>query len=164
MLLNKKNNLIGALVITLGVASFATTATAGKSPFDNLLGTWDGKGSYELKDGKKVNISCKGYYTGGGAELGMSVLCSTDKEKKIEMRNKLKYADGKVTGTWEERNFNAEGNFSGTAKGKKLDLAISGAVKGKMNLFLSGASQTIKILTSEIDLKSVDITLKRLKK
>ncbi len=148
-----------AIAFIIFAATMSSQIAHAKAPFGPLLGTWFGKGTVKLKDGKQDPIECKGYYTGDAKDLGMNILC-TSKDDKIEMRCKLSFADGKITGKWEERNFNAEGDLTGTAKNKSLSLTISGAVKGSMDLTFSSKNQTITIKTPGADdLDSVTIKL-----
>lgn len=145
--------------IILGTLLVATSAQAG-SPFKTLLGTWGGNGIFELKSGAKERITCNAYYTGGESQLGMNIRCSSDNQK-IEMRSKLSLADGTITGKWEERTFNAEGDIKGKADNKKIKLTISGAVSGSMDVTFSRVSQQVEINTTGTDLKIVNITLTR---
>ena len=87
-------------------------AVAG-SPFAELVGTWSGKGTARLEGGKSERLSCKGYYSGSGnSELRLNIICANP-STKVELRSVLKYSGGRVTGTWEERNYNQTGPFRG---------------------------------------------------
>ena len=68
---------------------------------------------------------------------------------------------GRITGTWEERTFNATGNAVGQASGDKISLQISGGVSGTMLVSYSGSRQSVAISTQGIALKSVTISLSR---
>ncbi|MGH1352067.1 MAG: hypothetical protein ACRBBN_14850, partial [Methyloligellaceae bacterium] len=63
--------------------------------------------------------------------------------------------------TWLETTFNAEGNISGKALGRKIALAIKGAVSGTMEVSYSRVRQEVTIHTTGTDLKVVKITLTR---
>src|SRR6476469_5505933 len=105
-------------------------AVAG-GPFSALVGTWSGTGTARLEGGKSEKLSCKGYYSGsGGSELKRNIICA-NASTKVELRSVLKYAGGKVTGSWEERNYNQSGTITGSADESKLRLSIGGgALKG----------------------------------
>jgi hypothetical protein len=150
------------LWIPLALAATAQMATAagGAAPFDTLLGSWGGSGSFKLQDGKTVRIKCDAYYTGGGAQLGMVVRCTGESEK-IEIRSKLSSSGDRLTGSWEERTYNAEGAVSGEATGNRLTVKISGAVSGSMTVSFSSSQQDVAILTQGIPLKSVNVSLSR---
>ena len=108
-----------------------TLAAAG-NPFDILLGSWRGSGQIVLSDGKAERLKCNAYYTGGGSQLGMAIRCQSE-SSNVEIRSKLSQSGGRITGTWEERTFNATGIASGQASGDKISLQISGGVTGTMS-------------------------------
>ena len=153
------NNVL-RFAVTLGIVFVAGSAAQAASPFKPLLGTWGGTGIFELKSGTKERITCNAYYTGGESQMGMNIRCSSDNQK-IEMRSKLSLADGKITGKWEERTFNAQGDIKGKASKKKMKLNISGAVSGSMNVTFSRVRQEVQINTEGTELKVVNITLTR---
>lgn len=130
------------------------------TPFDTLLGTWGGSGQMRFQDGTKGRIQCDAYYTGGGTQLGMAIRCSSDVQD-IEMRSKLSYSGGRVSGSWEERTFNARGTATGTATASKISLAISGGVIGTMVVNFTRSRQDVYISTEGIALEGVTISLSR---
>jgi len=144
-------------VLLLGVP-----AVAG-SPFSALVGTWSGKGTARLEGGKRERLSCKGYYTGsGGSELRLNIICANP-STKVELRSVLKYAGGRVTGTWEERNYNQTGTITGHATDSKLRLSINGAaLTGRLSVSIGGSSQSVSLSTEGSVLKGVSITFSRI--
>jgi hypothetical protein len=136
------------------------TAEPGTSPFSTLLGSWGGTGEYQLQDGKTERVKCNAYYTGGGSQLGMVIRCQSE-GNKIEIRSKLSSSGGRITGSWEERTYNAEGNASGSATGDRINLQISGAVSGTMQVSYTPSRQSVSISTQGVALRSVNITLGR---
>ena len=134
-------------------------ASAG-TPFDVLLGSWRGSGQIQLDDGRKERLKCNAYYTGGGSQLGMAILCQSE-SSNIEIRSKLSQSGGRITGTWEERSFNAEGIASGQATSDEISLQISGGVTGTMLVSYSSSRQSVAISTQGIALRSVTIDLTR---
>jgi hypothetical protein len=144
-------------VLLLGVP-----AVAG-SPFSALVGTWSGKGTARLEGGKSERLSCKGYYTGSGAsELRLNIICANP-STKVELRSVLKYAGGRVTGTWEERNYNQTGTITGSATDSRLRLSIGGAaLKGSLSVSIGGSSQSVSLSTEGSALKGVNITFARI--
>ena len=90
----------------------------------------------------------------------MAILCQSE-TSNVEIRSKLSQSGGRITGTWEERTFNAEGNATGQATGGKISLHISGGVTGTMLVSYSGSRQSVAISTQGIALKSVTIDLSR---
>jgi hypothetical protein len=73
----------------------------------------------------------------------------------------LSQSGGRITGTWEERTFNASGSAVGQASGSKINLQISGGVSGTMSVSYSSSRQSVAISTQGIALKSVTISLSR---
>jgi hypothetical protein len=129
-------------------------------PFDVLLGSWGGSGQITMTDGRKERLKCNAYYTGGGSQLGMAIRCQSE-SSNVEIRSKLSQSGGRITGTWEERTFNASGSAVGQASGSKINLQISGGVSGTMSVSYSSSRQSVAISTQGIALKSVTISLSR---
>jgi hypothetical protein len=139
----------------------APANAAANTPFDVLLGSWGGSGQYQLQDGTRVRIRCNGYYTGGGSHLGMTIRCTGEGSKLIEIRSQLSSSGGRIVGNWEERTYNAEGSASGSVTGDKISLQISGGVTGTMQVSYTSSHQRILIATQGVALKSVTIELTR---
>ncbi len=135
-------------------------SVAAANPFDVLLGSWGGSGQIVMTDGRKERLKCNAYYTGGGSQLGMAIRCQSE-SSNVEIRSKLSQSGGRITGTWEERTFNATGNAVGQASGDRINLQISGGVSGTMSVSYSGSRQNVAISTQGIALKSVTISLSR---
>jgi hypothetical protein len=152
--------LVAALALSLFAFPGAKPALSDPGPFNTLLGSWGGTGEYSLADGSRERIKCNAYYTGGGSQLGMAIRCSSG-NNKIEIRSKLNNSGGRITGNWEERTYNAEGTATGQATGDRITLQISGAVSGNMSVSYTAKSQTVSIATTNIALRSVNITLNR---
>lgn len=146
--------------VMLGIGlSFATSASAEtSSPFNTLLGSWGGSGLIRLQDGTTERLRCNAYYTGGGSALGIAIRCTSDTQK-VEIRSKLSYANGRLSGHWEERTFNAEGDITGTASDGRLKFSITGSVGGSMDVQFDKSIQNVTILTEGIALKSVKVKL-----
>lgn len=131
------------------------------SPFSTLLGSWGGSGEYQLQDGTRERVTCNAYYTGGGSQLGMVIRCTSQGAKAIEIRSKLSSSGGRISGSWEERTYNAQGTASGSATGDRINLQISGPVSGNMQVSYTASRQSVSISTQGMALRSVNITLGR---
>jgi hypothetical protein len=136
-----------------------TAADAG-TPFDTLLGSWRGSGQIELDQGRRERLKCNAYYTGGGSQLRMAILCQSE-SSNVQIRSALSESGGRITGTWEERTYNAQGNASDQASNGKISLAISGGVTGTMVVTFTSSRQSVAISTQGVALKSVSIDLTR---
>jgi hypothetical protein len=147
--------LAGALF--LAASSYPAVAEPSFAP---LLGTWGGSGSYKLEDGTSERIKCDAYYTGSGSELGIAVRCA-GQAGKIEMRSKLNASGSSLTGTWEERTYNAGGTVTGKLTDNTVMLNFGGGVTGHVHINYQGTSQTVEIETAGTPLKNVTVSLKR---
>lgn len=157
----------GKTAVTALIAAASLIAgnlpAAADSPFGTLAGTWSGQGKVRLEGGKSEAIRCKAYYTtsDGGAGLGMAIRCASA-ANKIEMRANLIYANGSVSGKWEERTYNAAGEVSGQASSSKLTLKIQGGgLDGNMSVRLGGASHSVSISTTGSAFQGLDLSLSR---
>ena len=149
-----------ALAATLSLAG--RPAQAADNPFPHLAGSWNGSGTASLEGGKTESLRCKGYYTagGGGQSLGLSIRCA-NASSKVELRANLNYADGNVSGDWEERTYNQSGTVSGKASATRLNLSITGGIEGSLNVSLSGANHSVSVLTGGSTLKGINISMSR---
>src|SRR5689334_17797616 len=138
----------------------AVPSQANPSPFDTLLGSWGGSGQIRLDKGRTERIKCNAYYTGGGSQLGLAIRCQSD-SYKIEIRSKLSYSGGRLSGNWEGRTFNAAGTATGSVSDSDLKLAITGPVTGSMNISFTKSRQNVSISTQGTALEGVNITLGR---
>lgn len=158
-----KHKFVALMALVGGVAlvSLAPEAGAG-GPFPRFVGSWSGNGQVHLEQGKTEQITCRAYYNAKSADsdLALAIRCASS-SYKIEMRATLSQRDGRVTGQWEERTFNAAGAVSGRATESSLNLAISGAVSGTMSVINSEAGQRIEIKTIGTGLAGVTISLAR---
>ncbi|KAB2919813.1 MAG: hypothetical protein F9K29_04280 [Hyphomicrobiaceae bacterium] len=145
-------SLLSAAVIGIGPAYAAT-------PFDTLLGAWSGSGQIRYEDQASESIRCSAYYSGGGTKLRLAIRCKST-STEIEIRGVLSQQGSRVTGTWEERTFNASGEASGSISASRINLSISGGgFSGSMAVSYGGARQTVTISTQGIKMRSVHITL-----
>jgi hypothetical protein len=157
---------ITAKVTAAVVLALATAcpAVAVPTPFDVVKGSWVGGGALNFKDGRSEKLACTAYYTSSGeGEALTTALRCTGPSGKLELRSHLSYAGGKVSGSWEERTYNASGDASGTLTPGNLRLNISGGVAGSMTVAFSAASQTVSITlaTSEVPVKAMHFDFKR---
>lgn len=152
-------HLLCALLAPFFAMSFASPGAADPT-FAPLLGSWGGNGTYKLQDGTSERLKCDAYYTGSGSQLGIAVRCAGQKNK-IEMRSKLSANGGALSGSWEERTYNANGSVIGKLTDQNLTLAITGGVAGSMKITYDQTKQSVAIATEGIPLKSVTVSLSR---
>jgi hypothetical protein len=150
-----------SLLAALVFAVFSTSAPAAgdDTPFAALDGAWSGTGNVRLENGKSERLKCRGYYNSkaGGQKLGLAINCG-NAGFRINMRATLNYEGGRVSGTWEEREFNQSGRIGGKADADNLSLSISGAISGKMSIQMDDSnSQTVTISTGGPGFTGVDL-------
>lgn len=156
-----------AVVATASVLHVApmnsTTAMAKPSGiFQKLSGTWRGRGRITLAGGNSQKISCRAYYNvkDRGEGLGFAIRCASP-GNKIELRAKIKDTNGRLSGTWEERTFNATGQVSGSVSPTVVNLKINGAVSGSVRISYSNSRQKVSISTATESLRGIAISLRR---
>lgn len=147
--------------LVLSLLVFSTGAAAAKDGLDVLAGSWRGSGTIAFEDGKTDSINCNGYYKGDGG-LSIVILCKGS-STKFELRSKLDGSGDKVSGTWEERTYNASGDASGTASAGKLNVRFSGSLSGGLAMKFSSSSQSVSVSvdTKGAGIKGVQVNLQR---
>jgi hypothetical protein len=148
--------LIGAVTISLSTKS--ATAEAG---LDVLAGTWQGGGTMSFESGEIESISCNGYYKSAG-NLSVVIRCRGT-ASNFELRSKLESNGDKVSGSWEERTYNATGDVSGTASAGKLNIQFGGSLTGGLEMSFSPSSQLVSVSvgTKGAGIKGVHVSLDR---
>lgn len=128
----------------------ALPVRASEGTVATLLGSWAGNGRITYTDGSSEGISCNAYYTGSASDLRMAIQCKSDKNP-IHIRSTLRVAGSRVTGTWEERTFNASGAASGSTSAGAMKLDVTGGgFSGTMTVAISKATHTVSITTTGI--------------
>jgi hypothetical protein len=145
-------------IFTLG----AVAPVQAQSELSGLAGSWSGGGQIRLTDGRYERLSCRASYNPreGGNALGMSIRCASQ-SYKIELRSSLNLSAGRVSGSWEERSFNAGGSVSGTSAAGALRLSFSGTMGGSISVSYGSSSQQVSIRTSGSEFSSISLSLKR---
>lgn len=162
------SHLFKAVVVGIGLLALPLNSSSGSAdnvgPLAKLAGSWSGAGTARFEGGQSEHLNCRGHYTvkAGGSGIGLALRCASA-SAKIDMRSLLVVQKGRVSGSWEERTFNASGNVSGKASNSSLSLAISGGgLSGSMSMTFSRSSQSVRINASGTSLKGVSINMKRL--
>jgi hypothetical protein len=145
-------------LVALGVSAGAGAA----NPLAKMSGSWSGAGEFRLQDGRSERIRCNAFYAPKGrARLGLALRCASA-GNRIELRASLVSRGSRVSGSWEERSYNAAGTVSGVAAGSSLRLAFDGGVlSGVMVVTTNGRSQSISVRTDTSALRGVNISLRR---
>ncbi|MFM2421701.1 MAG: hypothetical protein RL291_231, partial [Pseudomonadota bacterium] len=95
---------VAAVASTLAISS--PVEAQGANAFSGMAGAWSGNGQVRLAGGRTEQLKCTAYYTerSGGSGLGLAIRCA-NASSKIEMRANLTNANGRISGTWEERQY-----------------------------------------------------------
>jgi hypothetical protein len=141
----------GALVTgVLAMAFIGGAAADASTAVSTLLGSWSGNGRITYTDGASEGIHCNAYYSGGGNELKMAIQCQSEKNP-IHIRSQLRIDGNRVSGSWEERTFNATGAASGSIGSGSMSLNVSGGgFTGTMSVSFGKSSHSISIATKGI--------------
>ena len=154
---------LATIAVTATALACGTTLPASAdTPFSALAGSWSGSGQIRLDNGSSEQLSCKALYNPkeSGATLGMSLRCASQ-SYKIELRSTLAYEGGRVTGSWEERTFNAGGEVTGRASAGAINLVFSGNVSGSLSVTFGGSNQRVALTTKGSGLAGLSLNLSK---
>lgn len=155
--------LVRAVISTTVVGLSTAAAGAETTSLDVLTGSWRGNGTMLFEDGTSDNLSCNGYYR-PGPNMSVVIRCKGS-ETNFELRSKLLKSEGeKVSGTWEERTYNASGDASGTASPGKLSVQFGGSLAGKLDMSFTSSSQSVSVTieTQGTGLKGARVNFSRM--
>lgn len=153
----------GSLLLAMAALLGATQPAVAEDVFAPFNGTWTGTGQIRLDSGASERIKCNAYYTQkeGGTGLGIALRCAST-SYKVELRSQLSAQGTRISGSWEERVFNASGTATGTATGNRITISVvGGGMTGTMNVTAGGPTQSVVITTQGTGLKSVNISLSK---
>jgi hypothetical protein len=139
--------------ISAATVSLSTHSAAADASLDALAGAWHGGGTMSFESRKTEDISCNGYYKGVG-KLSVVIRCKGT-SSNFELRSKLSSNGDKVSGSWEERTYNATGDASGTTSPGKLNVQFSGSLTGRLEMSFSPSRQSVSV---SVDTKGAGIT------
>lgn len=116
-----------AALLALLAQAVQPISAAPQEMFGSMLGFWIGPGRIEFDAGTSEALLCKAYYTTSHQTDRLSiVLRCASPSQKIELRAQLVANGPNLTGTWEERTYNASGTVTGQAKDQQISLSIDG--------------------------------------
>ena len=151
-----------ALIGFAAAGLLAGAVIADPAGLEALAGSWRGSGTLSFESGESESITCNGYYK-GGSSLGVVIRCKGT-STNFELRSKLDTSGDKVSGSWEERTYNATGDAQGTASPGKLNVAFSGSLKGSLEMSFSASAQSVSVSvdTKGAGIKGVRVSLNRI--
>lgn len=154
---------LGALALIGAIAASPfINAAAGDASLDVLAGTWRGDGTMSFESGAAESISCTSYYK-GASNLSVVIRCKGS-SSNFELRSKLESNGDKISGSWEERTYNATGDVSGIVSAGKLNVQFSGSLTGSLEMSFSSSSQSVSVSvgTKGAGIKGVRVSLSRM--
>lgn len=154
---------VAVAMVTLGGAAQLGFAKS-SGPFSSLSGSWSGSGQARLDGGRSETLKCKASYTdrNDGAGLVISLRCAGSAAGSIDLRASLASNGSRVSGSWEERQYNASGSVSGQVNGNRISVSINGGgMNGTMSVTTNGSSQSVHISTDGGAFRGMNIGLSR---
>ena len=115
-----------------------------------LLGTWQGVGNISYSTGTIERLHCNSFYSGGDAELRMTIRCMAGKDP-IHFRVKIRSTNGRqIEGEWEERTYNLAGPVTGSIGSGALTLNIvGGGISGVLTVVGVGLPEHSVVIKME---------------
>jgi hypothetical protein len=152
-----------AALLALLAQAVQPISAAPHEVFGSMSGYWIGPGRIEFDAGTSEALLCKAYYATPHQTDRLSiVLRCASPSQKIELRAQL-IADGpNLTGTWEERTYNASGTVTGQVKDQQISLSIDGGgFTATMQVIQDEGQQSVSITTQGVGFKKVSVSLTR---
>ncbi|MGI9521032.1 MAG: hypothetical protein ACR2PG_05215 [Hyphomicrobiaceae bacterium] len=149
-------------VLIWQVSLVLPSASAEAQGFDALRGAWRGTGQLRLASGRTERLRCRAYYNPkeSGRRLGMAVRCASS-SYKFELRSKLTAKGNRVSGTWEERSFNASGRAFGSLRPGRLALTATGSIRASLLVSFSRNRQTVRLSSATGEFRRLVLTLRK---
>jgi hypothetical protein len=166
MVARSKQLLAGAVAAaTLSIALALSPAVQAQSsgPFSGMNGSWAGNGNISMQSGNKERIRCRASYQvdDSGIDARLELRCASD-SYRFELTGNASFANGRVTGQWNESSRGVGGSLVGTANAGRLDLRADGQVfAALLNVTTRGNTQSITIRSPGSELQEAVISLAR---
>ena len=131
--------------------------------FASMSGYWAGPGRIQYDGGVAEALSCKAYYSTKDQTDRLSiVLRCASPSNKIELRAQLVAQGEDLSGTWEERTFNASGTATGRVTENQVSLSIDGGgFSAAMLVKQETSSQSVSVTTKGVGFSEVSVSLTR---
>ena len=158
----RRSRIVPALALLFGLATLLASPKAGAvSPWDSLVGYWQGAGKVSLTNGKTERVKCAvSYKTGDNGRSVKQTLRCASADYTISALAELRVSGGAVTGSWEERTYSATGEISGRQAGNVLSLNIKGAsFTAALNVATNNCRQSINIAPQGLEVSRISIDL-----
>jgi hypothetical protein len=152
-----------AALLALLAQAVQPISAAPHEVFGSMSGYWIGPGRIEFDAGTSEALLCKAYYAAPHQTDRLSiVLRCASPSQKIELRAQLVAGGPNLTGTWEERTYNASGTVTGQVKDQQISLSIDGGgFTATMQVIQDEGQQSVSITTQGVGFKKVSVSLTR---
>ncbi|KAB2943680.1 MAG: hypothetical protein K8F92_13300 [Hyphomicrobium sp.] len=150
------------LLLALGGAQ-SRAAPLTHELFVSMSGYWSGPGRIHYDGGVAEALSCKAYYTTKNQidRLSIVLRCASP-SNKIELRAQLVAQGENLSGSWEERTFNASGTVTGRVSEGQVSLSIDGGgFSAAMLVTQETSNQSVSITTQGVGFNEVSVSLTR---
>lgn len=159
--------IVGALLALVALNSTvpvrAQPAEAASNPFASMSGSWSGTGTITLGSGDKERIRCRVTYVveKGGNRVEQDLRCASD-SYKFELYSDISYANGYITGRWDEKTRRTSGTISGSASPGRIEaFAETSGFAALFTMITRGDNQSVRIESKSPEISDVTITLRR---
>jgi hypothetical protein len=152
-----------AAVSVIALSLSALPGHAQQGPFSGMSGSWAGGGNITLSSGSRERIQCRATYNvqAGGNGVQLALRCASDSHN-FDFRGNAMSNNGNITGSWNETTQSAVGQFSGRAKGNRIDARAEGPTfAALLGMTTSGNKQSISIRSPGSEISEVAISLSR---
>lgn len=123
----------------------AVAAAAPANPLSELAGAWRGAGTLTPLGGSGERVNCRVTYEISGARVVQMIDCAGT-SYRIQAVGTLTYAQGKLTGTWAEKNYGTRGGAYGSVTGNTVYVRISSDdFNARMHIDFSPAHHSLRI-------------------
>jgi len=155
---------VGAVCVVAALFGYVAEAGAqasGGNPLPRLAGHWSGRGTITMDDGTRERIRCLADYSPEGENMRIGLRCASD-SYQFELTSHVVYADGQISGNWDETTHSAAGTLSGTASPSLIRLRAAGPTFAALiSISVHPTSQLVSIRSPGSKMSDVAITLSR---
>jgi hypothetical protein len=161
--LMQRTQFLQRALLVAGLVLPTSLAFAG-GPFAPYAGSWIGSGSITATDGTSERIRCKAHYyvAQSDRDLNQELRCASDSYHFDVSSALLDDGSGQISGTWSEKNRNANGHVTGQAAGDTVKAHVAGTgFTAELTVSTRGDRQSVRIVPTGADITSVAIEMRR---
>ena len=156
-------NLRKAVLAIFSLVALASPSLAADKSFSKLPGRWVGNGWIQMTSGDRETIRCTATYflKKNGNSLNQNLRCASASYTVVG-KGLLDSKGGKISGSWNEQNFDLSGQVSGVASGNTIKLNVNGPnFKAKFSVKTTGTKQSVVISSQGNNIAKLVINLRK---